>query len=67
MGEGSKGVAARSDRLNACEANDLGSRTEEDRGGTAGAVGKDEGGEEGGLMTTEPAPGLRQALVFVSG
>src|ERR1039458_4178539 len=67
MGKDPKGIEARSDRLNACEANDLGSRKEEDRGGTAGAVGEDEGGEEGGLMTTEPAPGLRQALVFVSG
>jgi hypothetical protein len=53
VGQGSKGIAARtavgeSDRLNDCEANDLG-RQEEDRGGTAGTVGKNEGGEEGGV------------------
>ena len=53
MGEGSKGVAARSDRLNACEANDLGSRTEEDRGGTAGAMGEGAGGEEEGGIGPE--------------
>jgi hypothetical protein len=51
VGQASKGIAARtavseSDRLNDCEANDLGNRQEEDRGGTAGTVGKNEGGEE---------------------
>ena len=49
MGEDPKGIAARSDRLNACEANDLGSRTEEDRSGTKGTLGKVESGEEGGV------------------
>ena len=44
MGKDPKGIAARSDWHNACEANDLGSRKEEDRSGTAGEVGKAESG-----------------------
>jgi hypothetical protein len=55
MGTNQKGIAARSDRDNDCEANDLGSRQEKDRGGTAGALGKVESGEEGCLESTEPA------------
>ena len=49
MGKDPKGIAARSHRFNGCEANDLGSRKEEDRSGTAGAVGEVENGEEGGV------------------
>jgi hypothetical protein len=49
-----KGIAARSgvgesDWLGACEANDLSSRKEEDRGGTTSTLGKIESGEEGGV------------------
>jgi len=49
MGKDPKGIAARSHGFNGCEANDLGSRKEEDRSGTAGAVGEVESGEEGGV------------------
>ena len=49
MGKDPKLIAARSDGVNDCEANDLGSRKEEDRGGTASTLGKVESGEEGGV------------------
>jgi hypothetical protein len=49
VGKGSKGVAARGERLSDCEANDLGSRKEEDRGGTAGTLGKVKSDEKGGV------------------
>jgi hypothetical protein len=49
MGKDPKRIAARSDGVNDCEANDLGSRKEEDRGGTASTLGKVESGEEGGV------------------
>ena len=51
MGEGPKGIAARSslsenNGLNDCEANNLSGGKEEDRGGAAGKMGEDKGGEE---------------------
>jgi hypothetical protein len=54
VGEGPKGIAARSSLsennwLNDCEANNLSGWKEEDRGGTAGKMGEGEGGEEGGV------------------
>jgi len=54
VGEGPKGIAARSclsenNWLNDCEANNLSGGKEEDRGGTAGTMGEDKGGEEGGV------------------
>jgi hypothetical protein len=47
-GEARSGVSE-NDRHNDCEANDLGSRKDEDRGGTAGALGAGKGSEEGGV------------------
>jgi len=44
MGKDPKGIAARSDWHIDCEANDLSSRKEEDRGGSAGTLGKVESG-----------------------
>jgi hypothetical protein len=68
VGEGSKGTAAssgigESDRLNGCEANDLGSRQEEDHGGAAGKVKQAEGGEEeiNGLKKGFAANGARDS------
>jgi hypothetical protein len=49
MGKVPKGIAARSDKINDCEANDLASGKEEDRGGTAGTLGKAESEEENGI------------------
>ena len=50
------------------QTNDLSRRSKENRSGAAGTVGEGEGWrEESGVMTTEPAAGLRQALVFASG
>jgi len=47
MGKEPKGIAARSDRLNDCEAHHVGISPQEDRGGATGTVGEGEGGEEG--------------------
>jgi hypothetical protein len=51
MGKGWEGTAARSseNKWGGTAAHDFGSRTQEDRGGAASAVGEAEGGEEGGI------------------
>jgi hypothetical protein len=51
MGAGSEWIAAsEANSLGACEADHVGVSPQEDRGGTKGAVGEGEGGEEkGGL------------------
>jgi hypothetical protein len=52
MGEGSEWIAARegSDGLGSCKAHHVRLSPQEDRGGTKGAVGEGEGGEEEGCL-----------------
>jgi hypothetical protein len=68
-GAGAKGKVGEGERSSVeTQTNDLSRRSKENRSGAAGTVGEGEGWrEESGVMTTEPAAGLRQALVFASG
>jgi hypothetical protein len=51
MGKGSQPIAASSgNRFGSCEAHDVGISPQEDRCGTAGAVGQGEGWEEEGSI-----------------
>jgi hypothetical protein len=55
MGEGSEGIAANGASENngpgSCEAHDVSSSSQEDRGVSAGEMGEGETGEEGGVAT----------------
>jgi hypothetical protein len=67
MGEGSKGIEASSGEnicFGSCKAHHVGIRPKEDRGGTAGAVGEGQSGEEEGVGVQEPAGRMRQAFTF---
>ena len=69
MGEGSERIAASEDcdGLGCCKAHHVGVRPQEDRGGTAGAVGEGTGGEEEIVdwYLGEPAASIYRSVVEV--